>query len=71
VIRMSEDDHMIAECFFTFMPLCNSVQETYSFWYANENLLNTVKGRSPELYMSIRNRFTDRRNELKPKEAVQ
>lgn len=65
VLKPTTDCNMIAECFFTFMPLCTSVEETYSFWYANEGVLNTLKANDPKTYEEVKLRFVARRDELK------
>lgn len=70
ILKPSSDNAMIAECFFTFMPLCNSVQETYSFWFSNENILNTLKQNDAELYDQVKLRFMARRDELKQKDTA-
>jgi hypothetical protein len=68
VLKPTGDCEMIAECFFTFMPLCSTVEETYSFWYANEGVLNTLKANDPSLFEQVKLRFVARRDEFK-KEA--
>lgn len=64
VLKPTDDMNMVAECFFTFMPLCNSVEETYSFWYANESLIKKLEADDNGLYLQVRERFIARRNEL-------
>jgi hypothetical protein len=65
ILKPSEDCNMIAECFFTFMPLCDTVEETYSFWYANEGVLNTLKANDKPLFDQVKLRFVARRDEFK------
>jgi hypothetical protein len=64
----SKDYDMLEECFMTFLPLCTSVDESYAFWFNNENLIKILKKEAPETFARVRDAFTATKSKLQQKD---
>lgn len=64
VLKKSDDAVMLEACFKFFVPLCNTVDEAYSFWHRNEPHLVWLKKNSPDTHEAIRKMFVEHKNKL-------
>ena len=67
VLRQSKDFDMLEECFATFIPLCSTVDEAYSFWHKNELHIQWMKTEAPEHFERVRQYFTSHKSKLTKK----
>lgn len=57
ILKKSKDADLIEECFMTFIPLCSTVDECYSFWHQNEHIVDILKTDAPEAFERVRSAF--------------
>lgn len=66
--RELQDCYLIGNVFMTFIPLCETVEDCYSFWTKNEPLIHYLKAEEPTIYQTVFEAFTKRKSTIQ-KEA--